>query len=86
MEWSQTWLRVGAFVFVCCVEWFDNPHVPDVCRALSSMAERFRLVIQMRLLFLILSSCFCTGGSLVVRLSMCIHVYGCTDLEQCAGP
>lgn len=26
------------------------------------------------------------GGSLLLRLSMCIHIYGCTDLEQCAGP
>lgn len=63
MEWSQTWHRVSAFVLVCCGESFGKSYVSYVFQALSSMAERFRLVIQMRLLFLILSSCFFTRGA-----------------------
>lgn len=73
-------------MFVCCVESSENSYVPDVFQALSSVAERFRLVIQMRFLFFNIVKLFLRRGSLVVRLSMCIHIHGCTDLEQCAGP
>lgn len=40
----------------------------------------------MRFLFFNIVKLFLRRGSLVVRLSMCIHIHGCTDLEQCAGP
>lgn len=44
-----------------------------------------RFVIQMRLLFNRVKS-FRQQGSPVVRLSMCIHICGCTDLEQHTEP